>query len=204
MSSPSRNGGSTQHRTGNFMSGRSGLASREGIVRLDSTSVRCAVFVYREGLLSAVGHDLKLTATRFTIDVDWEAKRVRAQFDAASLRVECAMVDGKERPGEPGDADRRKIEGNIVDDVLRVDRYPSITFESTGVREAPDGYSVEGRLSLHGTEKAVAFGVQVHEGRATARIALDQPSFKIRPFSAILGTLRIKPRVDVVIDAPVP
>jgi polyisoprenoid-binding protein YceI len=173
-------------------------------VRLDSTSVRCAVFVYREGLLSAVGHDLKLAATRFTIDVDWEAKTVRAQFDAASLRVECAVVDGQERPGEPGDADRRKIEGNIVDDILRVDRHPSITFESTHVREAPGGYSVEGRLSLHGTEKAIAFDVRVHDGRAIAQIGLDQPSFKIRPFSAMLGALRIKPRVDVVIDVPVP
>src|SRR5437868_973818 len=110
---------------------------------LDANSARCFVFVYREGLLSAVGHDLKLAVTRFTIDVDWAAKKVHAQFDPASLKVEGAMVDGRERPREPNEGDRHKIESHIAEDVLEVDRHPSITFESASVREAPAGYVVE-------------------------------------------------------------
>jgi polyisoprenoid-binding protein YceI len=172
-------------------------------MKLDPTSARCWVFVYREGLLSAVGHDLKLAVTSFTIDVDWAANTVRAQFDPASLRVQCAMVNGHERPGEPNNGDRRKIEGNTSDDVLQVSRYPSIAFESTSVQRTLDGYAVEGRLSLHGIERIIAFPVRVQDGRATARIGLEQPAFGIRPFSAMLGALRIKARVDVAIDVPV-
>src|SRR5215472_1223869 len=115
-------------------------------MKLDARSARCTVFVYREGLLAAVGHDLKLAVKEFTIDVDWTKKTVEAQFDARSMQVQCAMVDGRERSGEPGEADRRKIEGNIARDVLQADRYPTISFESTRVESSPDGYSVEGRL----------------------------------------------------------
>lgn len=171
-------------------------------MRLDANSARCFVFVYREGLLSAVGHDLKLAVTRFTIDVDWAAKKVHAEFDPASLKVECAMVEGRARPGEPNEGDRRKIESHIAADVLQVGRYPSIAFDSASVRESSAGYEVEGRLSLHGTEKAIAFTVQLQGGRAAARIGLEQPAFGIRPFSAMLGALRIKPHVEVAIDVP--
>jgi hypothetical protein len=171
-------------------------------MKLDPRSARCTVYVYREGLLAAVGHDLKLAVTQFTIDVDWPARTVRAQFDARSMQVQCAMVDGQERPGEPSDGDKRKIEGNIARDVLQADRYPTISFESDEVKSVPDGYSVEGRLSLHGTEKSIAFVATVHDQRATARIGLEQTDFGIRPFSAMLGALRIKAHVDVELDVP--
>jgi polyisoprenoid-binding protein YceI len=127
---------------------------------------------------------------------------VHAQFDPRSIQVQCAMVDGHERPGEPNEGDKRKIEGHIVRDVLLADRYPTISFDSTGVQALPDGYSVEGRLSLHGTQKTIAFVSKVREHRATARIGLEQSEFGIRPFSAMLGALRIKARVDVELDVP--
>jgi polyisoprenoid-binding protein YceI len=171
-------------------------------MKLDARSARCTVFVYREGLLAAVGHDLKLAVTEFTVDVDWTKKTVQAQFDARSIKVQCAMVDGRERSGEPGEVDRRKIEGNIARDVLQADRYPTISFESTRVQSSTDGYSVEGRLSLHGTEKSIAFVAKVHDQRATVRIGLEQTDFGIRPFSAMMGALRIKPRVDIELDVP--
>lgn len=46
--------------------------------RLDASSADCFVFTYKEGLLSAVAHDLKLRVTRFTIDTEGDA--VRAEF----------------------------------------------------------------------------------------------------------------------------
>ena len=36
----------------------------------DQQSATCQVFTYKEGLLSAVGHDLKINVGRFTVDVD--------------------------------------------------------------------------------------------------------------------------------------
>lgn len=168
----------------------------------DERSARCTVLTYREGALSALGHDLKLEVSRFSVDVDAAAGTVRGAFDARSLRVACAIVDGEERLDEPNDADRRKVEESIVRDVLQADRFPTITFESTAVRRTPDGHAVEGHLSLHGVEKAIAFVARSQDGRSVARIRLQQPDFAVRPFSAMLGVLRVKRYVDVEIDIP--
>ena len=53
--------------------------------RYDASSAKVLVFTFKEGLLSAAAHDLKLEVTKFTVDV--EGTSVRAEFDATSLRV---------------------------------------------------------------------------------------------------------------------
>ena len=63
-------------------------------------TAECLVFTYKAGLLAGVAHDLKLRAERFEIAIDDEG--IRAQFDAASLRVVCAQAGGKDIREEAG------------------------------------------------------------------------------------------------------
>jgi hypothetical protein len=172
------------------------------MVHLDASSAECLVFTYKEGLFSAVAHDLKLRVTKFAIDVDEATRAIAAGFDAASLRVVCAMSDGKEVPRSLSTANKREIEGNIVREVLDAPRYPAIRFVSTGVEEKGNAYVVKGKLALHGHERQVR--VQVHEdaGHYIAEARIHQPDFGIRPYTALLGTLRVQP--DVVVRVVVP
>src|SRR5262245_57316239 len=82
------------------------------------------VFTFKEGLLSAVAHDLKLRVTRFSIRIDEETNAIDATFDPASLRVVNAMKDGAEATSVLSDSDRRKIEEHIVDDLLLPKKFP--------------------------------------------------------------------------------
>ena len=75
-----------------------------------------------------IAHDLRLRVTSFEIDVS--GMSVSARFDAASLRVECAVVDGRDAPHALSEGDRRKIERTIQDDVLAARRHPDIRFRS--------------------------------------------------------------------------
>lgn len=155
----------------------------------DESTAECLVFTYKEGLLSPIAHDLRIRVSRFVIEAD--ADRVRARFDAASLRVECALRDGAEHP--LSERDRRQIEHHIADGVLKARRWPEIRFDSRAVTE--EGAS--GTLTLCGVERPLGVPMRREDGRRVCEVRLHQPDFGIRPFRAMLGTLKVKPDVLV-------
>jgi polyisoprenoid-binding protein YceI len=161
------------------------------MAHLDPSSAEVLVFTFKEGLLSAVAHDLKLRVTKFGIDV--EGDRVRAEFDPSSLRVVNAMKDGRDDAGALPAFAHGEIEKNIVNDVLEPKRYPEIRFETTSITDA----QVTGRLTLHGKTKEVTGARKDAGGKKVAEFRLDQRDFGIKPYSAMLGTLKVKPEVVV-------
>lgn len=171
-------------------------------IHLAPPDAECRVLTYREGLLSGLGHDLELAVTRFTIEVDDAARTADASFDAGSLRVVRALRDGAELPGALGDGDRQSIEASIRGDVLHADRHPAVRFRSTAVTEAAGGYDVAGTLALHGVERPVTLALRPEGDRLVAAVTLHQPDFGIRPYRALLGTLKVKPDVTVRLSLP--
>lgn len=170
--------------------------------RFDQESAECLVFTRKEGLLSAVAHDLKVRVGRFTVEVGEGAPlKISARFDAASLQVVCAMREGAEDPGLLSASDRQKIERNIVEDVLHAARFPEARFEGEAAREG-DGYVVTGQLSLHGVSKALRVKSRAEGGRQVAEVVLHQPDFGIKPYSAMLGALKVQADVRVRVAVP--
>jgi hypothetical protein len=157
------------------------------------------VFTFKEGLLSAIAHDLEIRVTTFAIHVDEATNAIDATFDARSLKVMGAMKDGAKSPGALSDSDKHKIEANLADDVLHVKKHPEIRFVSTSVDEETDGtgYRVRGRLTLCGQTHDIGFVTRTDGEGQVAEVKLDQPTWGIKPYSAMLGTLKIKPEVIV-------
>jgi polyisoprenoid-binding protein YceI len=162
----------------------------------------CEVFTFREGLLSAAAHDLVLRVEAFAIEVDPAAVSVKATFDAGSLRVVSALRDGRPLPGALSAADVRDIERAIREKVLLAARYPEIRFTSTGAAPQPGGYELRGALALAGRSRPLVVAVREAAGRLEAEVPLHQPDFGIRPYSAMLGAIRVKPDVRVRISVP--
>lgn len=168
----------------------------------DSSSAECVVLTFKEGLLSAVAHDLQIRVGRFDIDVDDATYAITARFDASSLTVVSAMHDGAPRPGTLSDADKHKIEQNIANDVLEVRAHPNIHFRSIEVVPDGEGYRVRGELTLHGRSKTIDLKLEKKADRLVAEVQLRQPDFGIKPYSAMFGALKIKPDVVVRCSAP--
>ena len=166
--------------------------------RFGPPTATCEVFTFREGVLSAIGHDLKLRVERFEIDAD--RTKVSARFDATSLRVAAAMRGGKEDRGALSERDRQEIERNVARDVLEAHRFPEVSFVSSEVLPG----RIRGTLSLHGRAQAGEFPFEESSGRCVARIDLDVRRFGIRPYTAMLGALRVAPVVQVVVSTPAP
>ena len=156
--------------------------------RYDASTAEILVFTFKEGLLSAVAHDLKLKATKFTLEV--EGNSARLELEAGSLRVVNAMKDGADAPSMVPSSKYPEIEENARE-TIGAKKFPLIQFVTTEVTDTV----VAGKLTLNG---------QTHEVRGprngnSAELRLDQRTFGIKPFSAMLGALKVKPEVRVTV-----
>jgi len=176
------------------------------MLKLNAENVQVSVFTYKEGVLSAVAHDLKFEVSKFEIATQMSASggdlaewnmTVKAAFDASSLKTVCAMKDGEQRPGVLTASDRRDIEKNIAATVLKTERFPRILFSSTGISGDLENLSIKGKLTLCGVTRTVVVPVVRQKGRCVAEAVLDQRNFGIKPFSAFFGAMKVKPEIKV-------
>jgi len=176
--------------------------------RFGPGTATCEVFTFREGVLAAVGHDLKLRAERFEIEAG--SHSVSARFDANSLRVVAAMRGGREDPLGLSERDRQQIETSCAEQVLEARRFPLIIFTSNervpepGVGAEMRAGSVKGTLALHGHELIGELAIRREGDRAVVEAEIDVRRFGIRPYTAMLGALRVSPLVRVVVTTPWP
>lgn len=167
------------------------------------------VRTYREGMAAKVGHDLVMTVTRWsgTIDLDPDdpaSSRISATFDPGSFHV----VSGSGGAKPLSDKDRKDILGNIADKVLHIGRHREITFRSDSVDASdPSRIRVTGQLTITGTTRPVTAELRVEQQdgsvRSTATIPIRQSDFGIKPFTALLGALKVRDDLEVDIEATV-
>lgn len=176
------------------------------MLKFDPSNVECSVFTFKEGVLSAVAHDLKLKVSKFEIATQMSAQgndlsewdiSIKAVFDAASLKIVCAMRAGKELPGALKPSDHRDIEKHIAATVLKTEQFPKIRFSSTDVSGGRDNLRITGKLTLCGVTRTVVVPVARQKSSYMAEVMLDQTDFGMKPFSALLGTMKVKPEVKV-------
>jgi polyisoprenoid-binding protein YceI len=158
------------------------------------------VNVYKDGVAAKMGHDLTLQATSWSGQADINpddpsSSSVKVTIDPRSLEV----LEGKGGAKALSDSDKRDIKKNITDKSLT--SRDDITFESTAV----SGNSVKGNLSINGQSRPVTLDLNVDDsGRAKLTTSFNQSQFGIKPFSAMLGALKVKDGVDVTIDVKLP
>jgi len=167
------------------------------------------IFTFKAGLLSTIAHDLRLTVPHFTLDIDGENVRGRAQM--TEIIVDGAMKRGVLQPRGLSDKDKADVRENIAKDVLKSATYPQVSFEGTapgGVRlEGPAGpdassarFTVSGQLEIVGRKQPISFSVERRGGRLLARAELLQSRWGIKPFKAMLGTLKVQDRIELTLD----
>ena len=182
------------------------MALKAGTYKLTSDSGKLCVYTFKEGFLSAVAHDLLIEVTQFTANLTVHESgaqpfSVDAEIQANSLKVVCAMKDGQKQPDTLKAKDKTDIEEATAKDVLHPAKFPTICFRSTDVQAKSGGYHVKGELTLHGTTRPVAFDVAVANDKdVTGKITLSQKDFGIKPYKALLGTLKVKNELDVAFD----
>lgn len=171
--------------------------------QIDSSASKLEVRVFKEGFLSAFGHNHEIAATRFSgvAEIDsqhLENSSVELAVDAASLKVRDQGISEKDRQGIQQDMLSVKV--------LDVQRHPTITFRSTGVSRVEknnNAITVElsGDLTLHGVTRRHTVRLSLvlgkNELRASGSTHLKQTDYGITPIKVALGGVKVKDQVRI-------
>jgi polyisoprenoid-binding protein YceI len=163
---------------------------------LDARRSRFTVQAFATGILAAMGHNPIIGVRTFSGEVEFdpdalEAGKLRLIIQSSSLAVQDDISE----------KDRREIERMMKAEVLEIDKYPEIRFESSSISVTKiDGslYSavLNGSLSLHGvtrTELITARIVATDETlRASGDFTLNQSNYQIKAVSVAGGALKLK------------
>lgn len=103
-------------------------------------------FVVRHLMVSKVRGQFNEFSGSFVVGPDLAASGVEASVALASIDTNHADRDAHVRSA----------------DFFDVERFPTMTYRSTGIRPRGDGYVVDGELSLHGVTKPVALDLEVN------------------------------------------
>ncbi len=160
----------------------------------------------REGMAKKVGHDLVIEATNWSAKVsadgdDVSRSTVNATVDTRSFKV----ISGTGGAKPLSDKDRKDIEENIDKKVLNTGKFPEITFASTKVQsKGSDGATVQGDLTIMGTTRPATVDITVTGGKAKGTTTIKQSDWGIKPFSALMGALKLANAVTIEVEATVP
>ena len=163
----------------------------------------------RSGKAARVGHDLLLAAGKWhavlVVDPDDAGRStLTASVDPSSLRV----VNGTGGVKPLSDGDREEIASTIARKVLAADRHGEIRFTTVQATTAGNGeLTITGHLALAGASQLVELHVTRQEDGAgsvvSTTLAIDQSDFGIKPFSAMMGALKVANQVTVEVSARV-
>jgi polyisoprenoid-binding protein YceI len=170
------------------------MALTAGSYKLGPDNATLRVKTGRHGAAAKAGHDLVIEVKSWegTLDVaeDPAASSVTLTADATSLHV-LEGVGGLQALGDDDKADIRKT---IDKDVLK---KKAITFTSTSVSGGDAGLSVSGDLEIAGKTGPVTFVLTGDGGSLSGSATFNQSDWKIKPYSALFGALKVNDDVTV-------
>jgi polyisoprenoid-binding protein YceI len=172
--------------------------------RFDPSRCRFTVRAFATGVLSFFGHSPAFTVRDFDGTVRFEGGRV------SGMRLRLVVrADSLELAGDAREADRQEIEGTMRRDVLETAAFPDVTYEAGDVATeavSPGRYRVRmgGQLSLHGVRRAHPTDAELTVFDDGLRLGGQSPlrlsDYRIRPVSALGGTIKLKDELKVAYD----
>jgi polyisoprenoid-binding protein YceI len=160
------------------------------------------VRTYREGVAQKVGHDLIIDVEQWqaTVEVaeDGSLSAVVLDADARSLKVR----EGRNGLKPLSDRDRAEILKNIDQKILHGQQ---ITFRSTAIERDDGRLTVSGELTMAGATRPASFELaRTADGRVSGTLALTQSEWGITPYRGLLGALKVRDTIEVVLDVALP
>lgn len=173
-------------------------AVRTGVHSFGPDTATLTVRTRKGGAAAKAGHDLEIAVTSWSATLDLgDEPSLALTADPRSLRV----VAGTGGVKGLDDGDKASIAQTIDSNVLK---GAPIAFRSTAVTPTAAGFDVRGDLDLAGRTHPIAFALTVASGRLTAGATVRQTDWGIKPYSAMLGALKVLDDVEVAFDAATP
>lgn len=178
----------------------------DGLVSLDTGTFELGpadgflhVKTYREGMAAKAGHDLVIEVSDWSARVRLDPEPARSTIELEADPRSLHVLEGVGGVKPLTDSDRADIRRSIDEKVLR---GRPIRFRADEVRrEADGGLTVAGQLSIGDATKPLAASLHASpDGQVTGTIAVTQSEWGIKPYRGLMGALKVRDEVEVVVD----
>lgn len=151
------------------------------------------------GRAAKMGHRLTIGMQSWQAGVHWAGDsptRVELVVDVDSLEVL-----GGEGGLTPLAGPEKGVARSNALKSLDVKRFPQIRFSADQVEKTADGYRLTGTVEIHGTARPQVVDVAVEDSGDTlslsARVPVTQSDFGVKPFSLMMGALKVADEVTI-------
>jgi polyisoprenoid-binding protein YceI len=172
--------------------------------RFDPDHSRFTVQAFAAGLLSFLGHSPTFSVRSLGGTLEFPDDLV------AKLRLELSIAANSLVAGEDvKPADRREIEDRMRAEVLETTKFPEITFRAVaaGADKLAEGryrVTLDGTLNVHGVQRphrlTGELGLLTDGARLAGETGVRMSEFRIRPVTALGGTIRLKDELKLTFD----
>ena len=168
----------------------------------DAASGELDVITGTAGPAAKMGHRLTIAMRSWQATVQWAAKTpssVEVIVDVESLQV----LRG-EGGITPLTAPERAIARSNALKSLDAKKFPSIRFTSATIATITGGYRLEGTLEIPGISRQQTVDVDDDGQRLSSAVTVRQSDFGIKPYSLMMGALKVADEVMVRFDGAQP
>jgi polyisoprenoid-binding protein YceI len=152
------------------------------------------------GPAAAVGHRLTLAMRRWQATTQWDSD----EPVAAELTVDVGSLEVVRGEGgvTPLSGPEKMIVRRNALGALNSRKFPHIMFAANVIEKTGDGYRLSGDLTIHGQTRAQVVDVRTDDQgdgwRLSSETAIRQSDFGVKPYSQLLGALKVTD--DVVVS----
>lgn len=167
---------------------------------LDQSAGPLTLHTGRSGVGSKVGHDLTLQVGTWTANamLDGSGAVTAVRFIASLRSLEVLRGDGGLKP--LSDKDKRTILDNAAQ-TLKAASDPELVFTATDLNVVEGTTTIVGEASLAGQTQPLTVELTVtrsgSQANVSARAEVVQSHFGIKPYSGMLGALKVRDMVEV-------
>ena len=159
----------------------------EGSHTIGPSNGSLKVITGKEGAAAKMGHNLTLDVKNWEATIEGgDSPSIKLTADPSSVEVESG--EGGAKP--LGDKDKKDIKKTIDNKVLGSQQ---ISFTSSEVSDS----EAKGELSIAGSSSQVSVPLNVSGDKISGSIDLNQKDFGIKPFSTMMGALKVTDQVTV-------
>ncbi|MEO3761655.1 YceI family protein [Mycobacterium sp. B14F4] len=170
---------------------------------LDQSDGRLTIHTGVAGRAAKMGHRLTIAMNTWHATVDWSDSEP-AQLHL-SVDVDSLEVLGGEGGVTPLSGPEKVLARSNALKVLDVKRFPQITFDTTMIERTETGYRLTGTVQIHGTAGDSVVDLNVEDSgdvwRMSADVAIRQTDFGVKPYSMLMGAMKVADAVTVSLTA---
>ncbi len=155
------------------------------------------IYTFKEGLLSAVAHDLLISLGKFEIKIT--NQQIQGKCWLESLKVQGAIVQGQLNTNILKPKDLIEIQNNIFQKILETKKYPiahiSNTIQTVATSQN-EGLFLELKAQKHPINHKIK-AENAYQESYSGELEIKPTIWGIQPYQALFGAIKLQDRIRI-------